>query len=204
MIYLSGCEPCSNKKAKPKKGLVVKPIISSEALARMQVDFIDLQACPDGKFKFILHLQDHLTKFCFLASTDNKTADTTAEQLKKWFCIIGAPAILQTDNGREFVNKIVHKMLEDFNIKMVNGAPRHSQSQGSVERGNKDIEDLIFTWQKTNNSSKWAEALDQIQFMKNTRFHRGIGMTPYEAFLGMKPRMGLQNINIDKEVTENI
>ena len=93
-------------------------------------------------------------------------------------------------------------MLNDFNIKMVNGAPRHSQSQGSVERGNKDIEDLIFTWQKTNNSSKWAEALDQIQFMKNTRFHRGIGMTPYEAFLGMKPRMGLQNLNIDKEVTD--
>ena len=29
-------------------------------------------------------------------------------------------------------------------------------------------------------------------------------MTPYEAFLGMKPRMGLQNINLDKEVTENI
>ena len=170
----------------------------------MQVDFIDLQSCPDGKFKFILHLQDHLTKFCLLASTEDKTADTTAEQLKKWFCIIGAPAILQTDNGREFVNKIVHKMLKDFNIKMVNGAPRHSQSQGSVERGNKDIEDLIFTWQKTSNSSKWAEALDQIQFMKNTRFHRGIGMTPYNFFLGMKPRIGLQNINLDKEVTENI
>ena len=48
----------------------------------------------------------------------------------------------------------------------------------------------------------WPEALDQIQFMKNTRFHRGIGMTPYEAFLGMKPRMGLQNLNIDKEVTD--
>ena len=29
-------------------------------------------------------------------------------------------------------------------------------------------------------------------------------MTPYEAFFGMKPRMGLQNLNIDKEVTENI
>ena len=65
---------------------------------------------------------------------------------------------------------------------MANGAPQHRQSQGSVERGNKDIEDLIFTLQKTNNSSKWAEALDQTQFMKNTRFHRGIGMTPYKFF----------------------
>ena len=95
-------------------------------------------------------------------------------------------------------------MLEDFNIKMVNGKPRHSQSQGSVERGNKDIEDLLYTWMRTNNTSKWAEALPTIQFMKNTRHHRGIGMSPYQAFFGMKPRLGLGNLNLDKEVTDSI
>ena len=71
----------------------------------MQVDFINLQYFPDGKFKFILHLQDHLTKSCLLASTEDKTADYIAKQLKKWFCIIGAPAILQTDNGQELCTK---------------------------------------------------------------------------------------------------
>ena len=204
MSLLACCESCTNKKGRVKKGMVIKPILSKEALSRMQVDFIDLQSCPDGDFKFILHLQDHLTKFCLIAATTNKTAVTTANQLKLWFCIIGAPAILQSDNGREFVNEVVHRMLEDFNIKMVNGKPRHSQSQGSVERGNKDIEDLLFTWQRTNNTSKWAEALPTIQFMKNTRHHRGIGMSPYQAFFGMKPRLGLGNLNLDKEVTDNI
>ena len=57
---------------------------------------------------------------------------------------------MQSDKGREFVNVIVLKMLDEFNIKMVNGAPRHSQSPGSVERGNKDIEDLLYTWISTN------------------------------------------------------
>ena len=113
MTYLNCCEACSNKKGKAKKGLVVKPFISEEALSRMQVVFIDLQSCPDGNFKFLLHLQDHLTKFCLLAATENKTAEVTAAQLKKWFCIIGAPAILHSDNGREFVNKVVHQMLNE-------------------------------------------------------------------------------------------
>ena len=81
-----------------------------------------------------------------------------------------------SDNGREFVNVIVHKMLDEFNIKMVNGAPRHSQSQGSVERGNKDIEDLLYTWMSTN-KTRWADALPSIRFMKNIRYHRGIGMS---------------------------
>ena len=133
MAFLSCCESCINKRGKLKKGLVVKPILTKEALARMQVDFIDLQSCPDGEMKYILHLQDHLTKFCLLAPTTNKTAATTADQLKLWFCIVGAPAILQSDNGREFVNEVVHRMLDKFNIKMVNGKPRHSQSQGLVE-----------------------------------------------------------------------
>ena len=83
---------------------------------------------------------------------------------------------MQNDNGRKFVNVIVHKMLDEFNIKMVNGAPRHSQSPGSVERGNKDIEDLLYTWMSTN-KTRWAYALLSIWFMKNTRCNRGIGMS---------------------------
>ena len=162
MSFLACCESCANKRGKVKKGLVIKPILSKESLSRMQVDFIDLQAAPDGDFKFILHLQDHMTKFGLLAATTNKTAETTSNQLKLWFCIIGAPAILQSDNGREFVNAVVHRMLEEFNIKMVNGKPRHSQSQGSVERGNRDVEDLLYTWMRTNKSTKWAEALPTI------------------------------------------
>ena len=60
--------------------------------------------------------------------------------------------------AKKFVNVIVHKMLDDFNIKMVNWAPRHSQSQGSVERGNKDIEYLLYTWISTY-ETRWADAL---------------------------------------------
>ena len=29
-------------------------------------------------------------------------------------------------------------------------------------------------------------------------------MSPYEAFLGVKPRLGLANLNVDKEVTDEI
>ena len=134
MAYLSCCEPCSNKRGKTRKQLVVKAILSENALSRMQVDYIDLQSTPDGKYKLLLHLQDHMTKFCLLAATENKTAEVTAAQLKKWFCIVGAPVILQSDNGREFVNKVVEEMLKTFNVKVLHGKPRHSQCQGSVER----------------------------------------------------------------------
>ena len=81
MAYLRCCEPCSNERGKTRKQLVVKPILSENALSRMQVDYIDLQSTPDGKYNFFLHLHDHMTKFCLLAATENKTAEVTAAQL---------------------------------------------------------------------------------------------------------------------------
>ena len=81
MSFLVCCESGVNKRGKAKKGLVVKPILSKEALSRMQVDFIDLQSCPDGEYKYILHLH-HLTKFCLIAATTNKTAATTGHHTR--------------------------------------------------------------------------------------------------------------------------
>jgi len=49
-----------------KKGLVVKPIISSEMNSRRHVDLIDTQAQSDGNYRFILVYQDHLTKYVLL------------------------------------------------------------------------------------------------------------------------------------------
>jgi hypothetical protein len=37
-------------------------------------------------------------------------------------------------------------------VKIVHGKARHSQSQGSVERANQDIESMIATWMETNNT----------------------------------------------------
>lgn len=61
-----------------------------------------------------------------------------------------------SDNGREFVNSTItelHNMWED--VKIVHGKPRHSQSQGSVERANRDVEDMLATWMAENNSTDW-------------------------------------------------
>ena len=89
-------------------------------------------------------------------------------------------------------------------LKMVHGKPRHSQSQGSVERANRDIENLLACWQAENNSTNWAQALNIIQFQKNTKFHSGIGREPYVAMFGRKAAFGLKDFNLPNEVLDNI
>lgn len=146
-LFLSLCEQCQLKKKIPKHGLVVQPILSDYMNSRCQVDLIDMQSEPDKDYRFIMNYQDHLTKFTILRPLKTKTAEEVAYQLIDIFCLFGAPCILQSDNGREFVNKIIKSLADMWpGMKLVNGKPRHSQSQGSVERSNQNIRDMLVAW----------------------------------------------------------
>ncbi|XP_046749858.1 KRAB-A domain-containing protein 2-like [Diprion similis] len=122
---------CQRKKSFPKKGVVVKPLLLKEVSARAQVDLIDMQSCKDQDYKFILNYQEHLTKFVLLRPLKTKTAAKVAYVLIDLFCVFGAPAVLQPDNGSEFVNSIINELsLLWPGLKIVHGKPRHSQELG--------------------------------------------------------------------------
>ncbi|CAK1589526.1 unnamed protein product [Parnassius mnemosyne] len=200
--YLELCEPCQQKQKNIKKGIVVKPNISSEFNSRCQVDLIDFQSQPDGDNKFIMVYQDHLTKFVVLKPLKTKRAEEVAHTLLDIFTLLGAPAILQSDNGREFSNRIIENLKTYWpTLKIIHGKPRHSQSQGSVERANQDIENMLTTWMQDNNNSHWSEGLRFVQLMKNRAFHAGIKQSLYEALFGCKVKVGLQ---LPNDFTQNV
>ena len=128
-----------------KKGLVIRPMIFSEMNSRAQVDLIGMQSQPD--FIWILVYQDHLKKFVQLRPVKSKRAPEIAYQLLDIFKSFGSPSILQIDNGREFVNSVITEVSAMCDgLKIVHGKPRQSQSQGYVERANRDIEDMLIKW----------------------------------------------------------
>ncbi|XP_043476291.1 KRAB-A domain-containing protein 2-like [Leptopilina heterotoma] len=89
-------------------------------------------------------------------------------------------------------------------VKIVHGKPRHSQSQGSVERANRDIEEILSAWMEENNSKDWPNALDIVQFRKNRSLHSGIGRSPFEAMFGCFAQVGLLSIGIPESEINNI
>ena len=57
------------------------------------------------------------------------------------FCTFGAPKMLHTDNGKEFNNSVIKEVASSWEkCKLVRGRQRHSQSQGSVEAANKEVQ----------------------------------------------------------------
>lgn len=72
--------------------------------------------------------------------------------------------------------------------KIVHGKPRHSQSQGSVERANQDIEKMLFTW-----LSFFLIKIHSV-YEKQSSHHSGINRSPYEAMFGCKAKVGLKTV----------
>lgn len=79
-----------------------------------------------------------------LNALKRKSAEEVAGHLIRIFSLFGTPEILQSDNGREFANRIVAEVSEQWGAKIVRGKARHSQSQGSVERANRDVTVKIY------------------------------------------------------------
>ena len=98
--------------------------------------------------------QDYLTKFVQFCPVTSKRTPEIACQLLDIFSIFGAPSILQSDNGREFVNAVTTELSAVWDgLKIVHGKPRHSQSEEFVEHANRDIKDMLITWLQSNSTT---------------------------------------------------
>jgi len=71
------------------------------------VDLIDYRSLPDDEFKWVLHYKEHLTKFSYLWPLTAKNAALVTQELLHHFLMYGAPRVLQSDNGCEFVADII-------------------------------------------------------------------------------------------------
>lgn len=111
-----------------------------------------------------MHYQDHGTKFSYLRPLKTKQAREVAEELTKIFYLCGAPRILQSDNGKEFVAKVIEQVVAIWpHCKILHGRPRHPESQGSVERANGDVENMLRAWMIDNDSTNWSQACYEVQ-----------------------------------------
>ncbi|CAM4931113.1 unnamed protein product [Rotaria socialis] len=166
------CDVCQTRRSFPK-ATSGKPIISIDFLTRLQVDLIDMRSMKHDGFNFIVHAKDHFTKFSWLFALPSKEAHHVTLHLRNIFYTFGPP---KSDNGKEFVaNIILNLKLNWPDLIIINGRPRHPQSQGLVERANAVVQKMLGKWLKTNKSLDWPQGLVQKK-------------TPYEMVFGQLVR----------------
>ena len=106
------------------------------------------------------------------------------------FQFIGSsPSILQSDNGKEFCAEVIKELVSLWpSIKIINGRPRHPQSQGMVERANGILQQRLGKWREYTGRNDWSYGLRLVILSMNNSVCRSHKKTPYELVYGDKPR----------------
>ena len=191
---------------KSQKSLVTNPMMSSSFASRGQVDLIDMRTVPDGEFKWILNYQDHFTKWVVLKGLKEKNAKEVAINLVTIFYTLGALNILQSDNGKEFDNKLLLESLNALwpSTKIIHGKPRKPQYQGSVEKTNNRVQNILQCILEREGHTHWAKELDKVAYMKNTSLHEVLNNSPYKVLYGRDPLKGLRDFDIPSSLHARI
>ena len=168
----------------------------------------------DGEFKYICHVRDHFTRFSWAKALTSKRAIEVAVYFFDLFHFLGSsPTILQSDNGKEFCAGVIKELIKMWpSVKIINGCPRHLQSQGLVERANGILQQKLGKWKETTGRSDWSFGLRFVILAMNNSWCRFHKKTPYELVYGDKPRgtctlideLFQRNIYNEEDIPESI
>ena len=115
------------------------------------------------------------------------------EKLVDIFSLFGPPKILLSDNGKEFVATVIKELANVWKgLIIINGRPRHPQSQGCVEGGNGDLQIKLGKWMEVNGDS-WSLGHKFVVHAINTSVAETTGKTPYEIVFGQSANVILRS-----------
>ena len=137
----------------------ITPIVASAPMQRVQCDLIEYTRHPStvGKriYLYILSVMDVFSRYTRLRPITKKSAKIVTENVKTIFEVFGCPAIVQCDNGGEFLGDF-SKYLKENKISVIQSSPNHPQSQGKVERMHGTLKRLInYDYLKHDNICVW-------------------------------------------------
>ena len=196
--YLGNCIDCiETQPAKPIK--IPKIICADGPLDRITEDCWDIpkeMKEPSGnKYNYVLTCVDHFSKFKWTELLPNKSAETMVAKFEYIFNYFGNPKQLQTDNGKEFVNKELSKLCLNRNIDFIHGRPYHPRSQGVVEKINDFLSQSLrasyvdFLKQNQNKNKVWdiESALKAFTANANRNVHSVTLKVPNKLVLSSDP-----------------
>jgi transposase InsO family protein len=185
--FVAQCQECIRKHAAAAaQRTAVKAIRVQEFRERAHLDLVSMERLPGGStknYRYILHYVDGFTRFSILRALHHKTAEEVTAAVLEIFLTFGAPRILHTDNGKEFLNEWLEALCTRFLVRMVKGKPYKPNVNGRVEKANRTMKDKIKVWISARMSIAdldWVTPLVEFQYQLNTQYRRCIKSTPYK------------------------
>ena len=177
------CLPCLRFDVKTAGYHPAHSVEADDVWDHVEMDLIGpLPASQEG-YTFIMTVVDVLSGFVVLEALKAKSMQNLARALWKIICIYGTMKILQSDNGSEFVNSLLHELTELYGIDHRLITPYHPQANGLVERTNKEVSRAVKKAME-GSTGAWEMWLPTVQLGLNVQVNRRTATTPFALMFG--------------------
>lgn len=142
-------------------------------------DVSQLQGHNQG-ISFLLTVIDVFSKYAWVVPIKRKTQHLVAEAFASIFEQGRKPLVLQTDQGKEFLNNTVQNLLKEENIQFF--TTYNVETKASVvERFNRTLKTRMWKYFTEHQTRNFISVLPQLVQAYNHTYHRSIGMAPEEV-----------------------
>lgn len=130
--------------------------------------------------KYILTVINVFSKKAYARALKNKTGPEVTQAMESILNSLNHQIKhLHVDNGKEFYNKSMQKMLRERNINMYSSFS--TMKAAIAERFNRSLKSLMFKEISLRGKYKWVDILQSLISKYNNRKHRTIKMKPNEV-----------------------
>jgi hypothetical protein len=179
------CLTCKEHQPLDHRQKVVQSIRSTHPRHRYVIDLIQMTPCfvrHEGTYNYILVMVDHFSRHRWTAPLQEKYASSVVKELRQWWSFSGKPDILQSDNGPEFAAGEVKDFCREWGVRKCHSRPYTPQTNGAVERANRDVQERLARWLTRNPGKTWVEGLTTVCAAHNDCWSRTHNGKPREVF----------------------
>ena len=165
------------------KGVVAKfkrrPTIVRGLGVQLQADLMDVRSHREDNdgTTFLLVAIDVFSRKLYVRPLTSKSGTIVSKALESVLAEAETISVLQTDKGKEFLNKDVSEVLKKRNVKLFT-TENESIKASLVERVNRTLRARIHRHLTATGGTRYADILPGIVRSYNKTPHTSIGMTP--------------------------
>jgi hypothetical protein len=187
--YINSCQFCQwkNSSRRNTNPPIQAYTLPAQPFSTAQIDLTKCARTTTG-FLYIMVVKCPLTKYVELIPLiDKSPLEIAIALIHRIYYRYGSPDILISDNGTEFVNKILAHISAIYQVKHVTTTGYHPQANGLVEQHNQTLKNQLKAFTNAQQSD-WDVHLDIVQFAYNTTVHNVTGFSPHFMVYGREAK----------------
>lgn len=184
---INSCPSCQINKTSHKPGKAPMEITTTSEFPfqRLSLDVVGPLPITENGNRFILTMQDDLTKYSYAVPIPDHEAKTIADKFLTFITLFGIPESILTDQGSDFTSNLFKEVNKLFKIRHILSSPYHPQTQGALERSHLTLKDYLKHYIHSQQTD-WDNYISLAMFTYNTHFHKATNFTPFELIFGRK------------------